>query len=227
MSGTPDPTTPPAAPAEGAPATPPETPPAPAAATEPPAAPPAPQANPWDDPTAAKAEIEKLRRENQAERLNAKATAAAAARQELAQTIGKTLGLVKDDETTDPAQLTQALTASQADAKNAARELAIYKQAGHAKADPAALLDSRDFMSKVAGIEPTDTQALAAAISEATTSNPRFKATQAAAVGGADLGTGGSAPARTYTREQLRDPAFYQANKTDILAAQREGRILT
>lgn len=49
----------------------------------------------------------------------------------------------------------------------------------------------------------------------------------AAAVGGADLGTGGSAPARTYTREQLRDPAFYQANKTDILAAQREGRILT
>lgn len=52
-----------------------------------------------------------------------------------------------------------------------------------------------------------------------------WKAPKASGVGGADLGAGGSGPARTYTREQLRDSAFFQANKTDILAAQREGRI--
>lgn len=52
--------------------------------------------------TAATTEIERLRRENGAERTNAKAKAADEARAELAQTIGKTLGLVKDDEQADP-----------------------------------------------------------------------------------------------------------------------------
>jgi hypothetical protein len=46
--------------------------------------------------------------------------------------------------------------------------------------------------------------------------------------GSFDTGTGaGGRPAGkpTYTREQLRDTAFYAANKADILLAQREGRI--
>lgn len=216
-----EPTTPvtPAAPAEPVtPATPPVTP------ATPPVAPAETPENPWADPEAAKAEIEKLRRENASARVNAKQQAADEAKQNYAKEIGKILGLVKDDEAPDADALTQQLTGAQAAAKNAALELAIYKTAATAKADPAALLDSRAFLDKVAGIDPTDTAALAAAISEATTTNPRFKATQAAAVGGADF-TGGSGPARTYTRAQLADVAFFQANKTDILAASREGRI--
>ncbi|HUV09936.1 MAG TPA: hypothetical protein VMX12_03090 [Acidimicrobiia bacterium] len=46
--------------------------------------------------------------------------------------------------------------------------------------------------------------------------------------GTADLGTGTSARSaagKTFTREQFRDPVFFQANKDDILAAQRAGRI--
>jgi len=51
-----------------------------------------------------------------------------------------------------------------------------------------------------------------------------WRAPKASSVGGADL-TGGSAPARSYTRAQLADPAFYSANRSDILAAQQQGRI--
>lgn len=199
---------------------------APAPAVTPAEAAPAPAAkDPWDDPAAARAEIEKLRRENGSERVNAKKTAAEEARAALTQEFGKILGLVKDDAPVTPENLTAQLTEAQATAAQTAREFAIYKAATAAKADPQALLDSVTFRNTVAQIDPTDTAALAAAISEATTSNPRFKVTQAAPVGGADL-TGGSGPARTYTRDQLADPAFYQANRSDILAAQQQGRII-
>jgi hypothetical protein len=45
--------------------------------------------------------------------------------------------------------------------------------------------------------------------------------------GSADAGstTAAGAPATTFTRAQLRDPEFYQANKADILAAMQGGRI--
>jgi uncharacterized protein (DUF736 family) len=203
--------------------------PAPVAPVEPVTAPepptvPEPVKDPWADPEAARAEIEKLRKENASARVNAKATAAEEARAQLTQEFGKILGLVKDDAPVTPEHLTEQLTSAQTAAKAAALELAIYKTAATAKADPAALLDSRAFLDKVAGIDPTDSAALAAAISEATTSNPRFKVTQAAPVGGADF-TGGSGPARTYTRAQLAQPGFYAQNRADILAAQREGRI--
>jgi len=46
-------------------------------------------------------------------------------------------------------------------------------------------------------------------------------------VGSPDTGLGGgrSATPKTYTREQLRDPKFFAANRDDILKAQTEGRI--
>ncbi len=53
-----------------------------------------------------------------------------------------------------------------------------------------------------------------------------FKA--APAGGTADLGTGSgdrTAAGKSFTRQQLRDPVFYQANKADILKAMQEGRI--
>lgn len=181
-------------------------------------------ANPWDDPKVAQAEIEKLRRENGAARTTAKQQAADEARQTLTQEFGKILGLVKDDAQIDPAELTTQLTATQADAKASKLELAVYKAASTAKADAGALLDSRSFLEQVSTIDPTDSAALAAAISEAITANPRLKVAQAAAVGGADI-SGGAGITRTYSRAQLADPVFYQANKTDILAASQEGRI--
>lgn len=45
--------------------------------------------------------------------------------------------------------------------------------------------------------------------------------------GSFDTGLGGGRPAgaRTYTREELRDPTFFAEHKDDIVRAQREGRI--
>ncbi|HEY9411699.1 MAG TPA: hypothetical protein VIP77_19125 [Jiangellaceae bacterium] len=147
------------------------TPPAPAAPTTPPPAEPA--ANPWADPVAAEAEIKRLRHENGAARTNAKAQAAADAKNELAQTIGKALGLVKD-EPIDPAKLTESLTTSQAEAKQARVELAVFRTAATAGGDPAALLDSSSFLKSLDAIDPNDTAAVTAAVQAAVTANPRL-----------------------------------------------------
>lgn len=97
-------------------------------------------------------------------------TASDAARAELAQQIGKALGLV-EDESADPAKLTEALTASQSDAKQAKTELAVF-HASAGVADASALLDSRSFMASVAELDPNDPTALSAAITAAVTANP-------------------------------------------------------
>lgn len=164
---TPAPTEPPAAAA-----TPPE---APKPAEPPKAADPAPKANPWDDPKAAQAEIERLRRENGSERVNAKAQAAEEAKKELAQTIGKALGLV-EDEPIDPAKLTESLTVAQTEAKQARVELAVFRNASAAGGDPAALLDSTSFLKSLDGIDPNDGAAVQAAISKAVEANARLGA---------------------------------------------------
>jgi hypothetical protein len=129
--------------------------------------------NVWEDPDAAKAEIERLRKENGASRTNAKQQAAEDARKELAQTIGKALGLVQD-EPVDPQELTKQLTASQAAAKSAQVELAVFRAAAGTDADAAALLDSRAFLAKVADIDPSDSAAITAAIAEMVETNPRL-----------------------------------------------------
>lgn len=161
-----DPATPvvPQTPAAATPATPPPAP----AATPDPAKP-----NPWEDPKAAQAEIEKLRRENGAARTTAKAQAAEEARTELAQTIGKAIGLVPDD-AADPVKLTEQLTAQTSAAKAAQIELAVFRSAEAANGDPAALLDSKTFLAKLADIDPKDTEAVKAAITAAIAENPRL-----------------------------------------------------
>jgi hypothetical protein len=152
----------------------------PAAATTPPVpTPPAqpaaavPTSNVWDDPKAAQAEIERLRKENGAERVNAKAQAADAAKKEMAQTIAKALGLVEDD-ANDPAKLTASLTNAQTEAKQARVELAVFRNAATAGADPAALLDSASFLASLAAVDPNDAGAVSAAIAAAVAANPRL-----------------------------------------------------
>ncbi|SNS43573.1 hypothetical protein SAMN06309944_0246 [Micrococcales bacterium KH10] len=134
-----------------------------------------------DDPAALKAEIARLRKENAGDRTAAKTKAAEDAQAALTQQIGKALGLIKDDETPDPAALTAQLTEQQATARQAQLELAVFKNAGAKNADPSALLDSRSFLDSVKDIDPTDTAAITAAIEKAVTANQKLKAVQAAA----------------------------------------------
>lgn len=181
--------------------------------------------DPWDDPATARAEIERLRRENGSERVNAKQAAAAAERERILRLLNPEAEAPTVESLSAQIQeKDQTLTQAQADAAAAKLELAVYKAAPIAKADAAALLDSNSFRAAVADIDPTDTDAITAAITAATQTNPRLKASQAAAVGGADI-AGGAGQSRTYTRAQLADPAFFQANKTDIHAALAQGRI--
>jgi hypothetical protein len=181
--------------------------------------------DPWDDPATARAEIERLRRENGSERVNAKQAAAAAERERILRLLNPEAEAPTVESLSAQIQeKDQTLTQAQADAAAAKLELAVYKAAPIAKADAAALLDSNSFRAAVADIDPTDTDAITAAITAATQTNPRLKASQAAAVGGADI-AGGAGQSRTYTRAQLADPAFFQANKSDILAAVSDGRI--
>ena len=178
-----------------------------------PATPPAsdpPKANPWEDPKAAQAEIERLRKENGAARTNAKAQAAEEARNELAQTIGKALGLVKD-EAVDPAKLTEQLTSEQAKARQAQVELAVFRAAGDAKGDPAALLDSRTFLAKLADIDPSDTASVTAAIAAAVAENPRLGIPTGTRIPAPNPATGSSANGS--------DPDY----DTQIAAAQKAG----
>lgn len=154
------------------------TPPAPVPTEPPKAVTPAP-GNPWDDPKAAEAEIERLRKENAKDRTNAKAQAAEDARKEVTQSIAKALGLVEDD-ASDPVKLTESLTASQADAKRARVELAVFRNATTAGGDPAALLDSTSFLASLADINPADNAAVTAAIQAAVTANARLGATSEA-----------------------------------------------
>jgi hypothetical protein len=180
--------TPPAAPAAAAPAEPPA--PAPAATS------PTSGANLPDDAEALKAEVLKLRKEaadaNGKARTTAREEAAKAARDELAQTIGKALGLVAD-EAPDPAKLAEQVAASTAEAKQAKLEVAIYQAAHASNVDAAALLDSRTFLAKVADIDPADTTAIAAAIGEAATANPALVRNTANGVPGFNPAIGSSA----------------------------------
>jgi hypothetical protein len=200
------PVDPPADPGTPPPADPPAAPPAA------PAAPPAP--NVWDDPAAAKAEIEKLRRQNGDDRILAKKTAADEARNELLQK----LGLTKEGEAQpDPAKLAADLAAERTAKADTARQLAIYKAASTAGADPAKLLDSNSFMTSVQGLDPTDGAAVAAAITAAVTANQSLKAARAAGASGIEL-SGGTGEQGQITAAQLAHMTAEQ-----IVEADRKG----
>lgn len=207
-----------------------------AAATTPPEAPKPtepkatePKANVWEDPEAARAEIERLRRENGAARTNAKAQAAEEARKELANTIGKALGIVEDGAETDPAKLTESLTASQREAQQARVELAVFRNAATAGGDPAALLDSSSFLKSLDGIDPSDGAALTAAIQAAIEANPRLGAAPAepkAPAPNPAQGSSASGPAdiQQMTESDVKRLAS-EGRHAEIVKAREEGRL--
>lgn len=85
----------------------------------------------------------------------------------------------------------QAREKAEADARTARVELAVFKAAADQGADAAALLDSRSFLDRVADLDPTDADAISAAIGEHVQAHPRLAVTQAATRSSADF-TGGS-----------------------------------
>ncbi|MEU3712912.1 hypothetical protein [Streptomyces catenulae] len=150
-----------------------------------PAAPPAPPSGTGQDeaPSATIARLEQqlaaARRDAGKSRVTAKQTAADEARAELAQQIGRALGLVQDDAPPDPAALTQQLATEQQHARQTAVELAVFRTARDAGGDPDALLDSRAFAAALADVDPTDTAAVRAAVEAAVAANPKLAAQRA------------------------------------------------
>ncbi|MER6112420.1 hypothetical protein [Streptomyces hirsutus] len=104
-----------------------------------------------DLPDKARKEILRLRREAAANRVKAKN--GGTEQSEQLQKVLKALGLETDGDNAD--QLNEKLTAAQADAKQRAVELAVYKAATKAGADPDALLDSRAFLNAVSALDHT------------------------------------------------------------------------
>lgn len=122
--------------------------------------------------------VRKLRKENGADRTSAKQSAAQEARDEMARSIGKALGLVKDDETVDPDKLRGEIASAQQEARANKVENAVLKSAGKHNADATRLTDSRAFMSALEALDPAADDfgsqvddAIKVAISE----NPAFK----------------------------------------------------
>lgn len=96
------------------------------------------------------------------------------------QTIARLLG-GEDGEKPDPAKLAGQLTAAQDAHRQARTELATYRRATKAGADPDALLDSRAYLTAVAGLDPDSATFLDdvdAAIRSAVKGNDRLKVSE-------------------------------------------------
>lgn len=124
-------------------------------------------------------------------------TAAEQAEQALVQRIGKSLGLIKDDEPADAAKLQTQIEEHAATAREAKVELAVHRAAGKAGADADALLDSRAFLGALKDIDPDDAAAVTAAIAEAIKTNPKLKVGQAPGASGVDHSGGSGEGAHT------------------------------
>lgn len=138
---------------------------------------------------------------------------------------------IETDEGTDPEQAAaddrKARETAEADARAARVELAVHRAAPGKNADATALLDSRAFQARVQDLDPTDSDALAAAIDKAVEDNPRLAATQAAARSSADFtggnGDGAITPEKFRAMGMAERNALYQSDPDTYrrLAAQR------
>lgn len=99
--------------------------------------------------------IAQLRREAAKNRTDPKA-AAEQARLDLAQQIGKALGLTTGDEPPDPAALTAQIEEAQAVAWRNGTELIVHRIAAQLGADPEALLDSNAFIDDLDDLTEVD-----------------------------------------------------------------------
>lgn len=103
------------------------------------------------------------------------AKAAEDAAKKVTDTLAKALGLVPDE--ADPVKLQEKIAATEAQARQSSMELAVYRAAEGAGANALALLDSRAFMAKVQDIDPTNLDAVGAAITAVLADNPSLAKT--------------------------------------------------
>jgi hypothetical protein len=127
-------------------------------------------------------------------------TAAQQAQQQLADKIAQAIGL-KPDESTDPAALTAKLTQAQEATKATERRLAVFSAAADTQ-QATALLNRLDFTNSIAGIDPSDATAIAAAVQAAVDADPSLKTARAAGASTVS-GTAGSGEGQPITEEQL------------------------
>jgi hypothetical protein len=172
---------------------PPADPPAdPPAQPAPPAAPPAPATPPatppWGDDKnfdAAKAWklIEGLRadKSNVDEKVKA---ATEAAEKSIVERLGKALGVMGEDKTPTAEELAEQVKKAQGTNSALQVENAVLRLAGPAGANAQALLDSRSFMDSIAKIDPSDSEAVKNAITQAVSSNKALAAQAGAFTGG-------------------------------------------
>ena len=114
--------------------------------------------------------------------------------------LAQALGLGQSEEAT-PEQLAEQLTTAQQEAQQARTELAVFRTAPDG-VDAQALLDSRAFTSTIANIDPTDEAALTKAITDFTSTNPRFQ-TGPRSPGHRDAFTGAPPPGNTRSMDDL------------------------
>lgn len=153
------------------------------------------QAKSDDEQTGSQADDPKLKAaRDEAAQNRIKAREATEQMESLRTTLGKALGLIKDDDGKGEGPDAEALAAqvekSQAEATTAARELAVYKAAASNGADPAKLLDSRSFLSSIENVDHTDDKAIGQAIKTAVDGNKSFALARAAGASTADTASG-------------------------------------
>lgn len=203
--------TPAAPPAPAAPGPDPATPPAPTPPPPPAADPAAPPAAPaadelWNDPGKAKAEIERLRRENGAARVNAKEQAAKEARDQLLRQLGLT---PEGQPAPTPEQLAEQLASRDAELWKLRVENALPAAARAAGADEDLLKGQFAYDGSVDALDPADPEFVAkleALAKDAVQKNPKLKAQgRAPGASGIEI-TGGSGEP-----PQITDPAVIKA----------------
>ncbi|WP_052684575.1 hypothetical protein [Lentzea aerocolonigenes] len=109
--------------------------------------------------------------------------------------IAAALGIGTEGTPPTVEQVTDQLTAAQTEARERAVDLAVFRAAPAANADPDALLDSTAFRRRVADLDPADAkfgEQVAAAIADAVKANPRLATTSAAPQRSGGEITGGS-----------------------------------
>lgn len=128
-----------------------------------------------DDPEQLKNIIHALRAENAGNRVNAKTRAAEEARTQLIEEIGRALGLGKDENTPPTVEdITRQLAGEQQARSQAETQLAVYKAAHAAGADPEILLDSASFHAAIKDTDTADAVKLTETIRSFIKDNPRF-----------------------------------------------------
>lgn len=133
-------------------------------------------------------------------------------------TIAQAFGVKQDDKPADPSVLAEQVATEQAKAREAATQLAVYRNAAAAGANPDALLDSASFLRSLAEVDPTDQAAVTASIKAAVEANARLKAEAddpfpTAGQAGIGVAGGGSVPADPRSADLAQIEADLRAAK--------------